>query len=457
LAVFSEISDIWPWCGSSCFTWYPRALYAHDFYGIGILCSDISGRVLSRYTSNGRSQSISDLTQNIQKSTICRYLCVRSIFSFFNLLPLFFLIPFYFIVLAPELGSVAGFLWLLMAFLLVLFNHFLSFYIDKSLNTKTSISVVLIAIIAITGMLDYKGVFSLGATFQQIFEWLYQHPIGLVILLLLSIAVSLVVYKLFRSNAYLDLEESDDEVSSLEFGIFDQFGPRLSGLMQQEAKLIWRNKRPRTYVFVSFIFLLYPLYFLTQSADMLDSYGFLIMIGLIMTGAFSLNYGQLLLSWNSSHFDFILAQNIRIKDFLESKYWLLVLSNVIFYIFSLPYVFFFPKMFVVNTVMFFFNTGFTIFAYIFLNINNAKKIDLAKGGAFNHEGIGAAHYLLMMPLIFAPMIVYGIFWAFGLPIVGLGVIALVGILGIIFRKPILHKAEEKLIGNKYILGAGFRK
>ena len=34
------------------------------------------------------------LTLNIQKSTICKYLCIRSIFSFFNVAPLFFLIPF---------------------------------------------------------------------------------------------------------------------------------------------------------------------------------------------------------------------------------------------------------------------------------------------------------------------------------------------------------------------------
>lgn len=393
------------------------------------------------------------LTQNIQKSTICRYLCIRSIVSFFNISPLFFLIPFYLVTVA----SITGISWLIMAVLLVLFNHFLAFYIDKSLNSKTSISFALIVIIVIAAMLDYKGYFSLGEIFQPIFEYIYQHPIGLVMLSAMAAVVSWMVYTLFRSNAYLDLEESAVEVSSLEFGIFDQFGPRLSGLMQQEAKLIWRNKRPRTFVLMSLFFLLYPLYFLTQGLDMLNNYYILILVGLLLTGAFSLNYGQLLLSWNSSHFDFILAQNIRIKDFLESKFWLLVLSNIVLFVLSLPYVFFFPKMFVVNSVMFFFNTGCTIFGYIFLNINNAKKIDLSKGGTFNHEGIGAAHYLMMLPLMIAPILIYALFAFFDLGILGLCAIALVGVIGIIFRKPILLRAEKKLIEKKYHLSEGFRK
>lgn len=397
------------------------------------------------------------LMHNIQKSTICRYLCTRSLFSFFNIAPLFFLIPFFFVAVIGAMGIGAGLHWLLMALLLVVLNHFLAFYIDKSLNSKASVSISLIGILSIAAILDYNGYYSLGEVFRPIFEYTYQHLIGLAVLFALVGAVYVLVYKLFRSNAYIDLEESSIEVSSLEFGIFDRFGPRLSGLMQQEAKLIWRNKRPKAFIFISLIFLLYPLLFLSKGDELLDSNFMLIAMGLIITGAFSLNYGQLLLSWNSSHFDFILAQNIRIRDFLESKYMILAMSNAVLYILSLPYAFFFPKMFLVNTVMFFFNTGFTIFGYLYLNINSAKKIDISKGAMFNHEGFGAAHYLMMMPLILAPILIYWLFWYFGLPILGLFAIALLGISGIVFRKPILKNAEQKLIDNKYKLGAGFRK
>ena len=118
------------------------------------------------------------------------------------------------------------------------------------------------------------------------------------------------------------------------------------------------------------------------------------------------------------------------------------MSNVALYILSLPYVFFFPKMLLVNTVMFFFNTGFTIFGYLYLNINSAKKIDISKGAMFNHEGFGAAHYLIMMPLILAPILIYLLFWYFNLPLLGLFAIALLGITGIVFRKSILNNAEK---------------
>lgn len=226
-----------------------------------------------------------------------------------------------------------------------------------SLASKAPISFVLIGILAISAMLDYNGYFSLGEIFRPIFEYTYQHLVGLLILFAVVCGVYMLVYKLFLSNAYLDLEESSNQVSSLKFGIFDQFGPRLSGLMQQEATLIWRNKRPKAFIFTSIIFLLYPLSFLSKGDGILDSDFILIAMGLIITGAFSLNYEQLLLSWNSNHFDFILAQNIRISNFLESKCLILAISNVALYILSLPYVFFFPKMFLVNTVIFFLQYG----------------------------------------------------------------------------------------------------
>ena len=64
---------------------------------------------------------------------------------------------------------------------------------------------------------------------------------------------------------------------------------------------------------------------------------------------------------------------------------------------------------------------------------------------------------MMLPLILAPMLIYGIFYAVGFELIGLLMIAVLGILGILFRNPLLEIAERKLIANKYKLGTSFRK
>ena len=219
--------------------------------------------------------------------------------------------------------------------------------------------------------------------------------------------------------------------------------------------MIWRNKRSKAYLTMSVLFLFYPL--LLIQGDQWESNAMLIIAGLLITGAFSLNYGQLLLSWNSTHFDFILAQNIRIMDYLEAKFILLAISNVILYILALPYAFLFPKMLLVNTVMFSFNTGITIFAYLFLALYSSRRMDMNKGGAFSFEGFGAAHYLIMFPLMFAPIFIYLIFRFMDQRTLGLVVIGLLGLLGLALRRYIMRKAVEKFAERKYLINAKFKQ
>ena len=123
-------------------------------------------------------------------------------------------------------------------------------------------------------------------------------------------ALLVLVYRLLAnlliSHTHLeDLGGSSGETVSggLEFSALDRFG-RLGELIRLEMLQVWRNKRARLFLFMSLLFVLYPLIFIGE--ETFEVPGFPIIIGLITTGGFTLNYGQLLLSWNSTHFDFIL-------------------------------------------------------------------------------------------------------------------------------------------------------
>ncbi|MCP3931325.1 MAG: hypothetical protein GY705_19745 [Bacteroidetes bacterium] len=393
---------------------------------------------------------------NIRKAQIAQYLCFKSLISFFNIAPLFFILPFCFSVIFPELGVPGGIHWLIMMFLIIMINHFLSFYIDRQFKKSGYISLLILSVILLSLLFDFQNYFSLSVVFAPVFSFLHQYFLGLLGLLALMVLLAYACYKLLMANAYIELSSMNErKYSDTNFAVFRRFGGSLGRLMQLEAKLIWRNKRSRTYLWLSLAFILYPLFYISD--DSFNSTAALLIMGLLLTGAFSLNYGQLLLSWNSGHFDFILAQNIRIRDYLEAKFVLLAMSNLILYILSLAYCFFFPRMFLVNTVMFLFNTGFTIFAYMFFSMSTAKKIDIGKGAVFNYEGFGAAHYLIILPLMFLPVIVYGIFRIFDLRLIGLLFVGLVGLVGILLWKYLLLRAEKKFYKNKYRISTNFKK
>ncbi len=396
------------------------------------------------------------LTMNIKKRLLSRYLCVKSLVSFFNIAPLFFVIPFYFWTVQPELGAARGIHWVLMMLLLMGINHYLSYYIDRNLGKSPYISISLLSAVVLLMTLDYNGYFSLSSTFEPVFSYLHEHLTGLLILVALLALLYFLVYRFLRTHAYVQVgRQADKERDVRDFAIFNQFGPSIGRLMQLEAKLIWRNKRSKAYLWMSLIFLLYPLLFVENGQ--ISSNALMIISGLLVTGAFSLNYGQLLLSWNSTHFDFILAQNIQVRDYLEAKFTLLAWSNVVLFILSLPYGIFFPKMLLVNSVMFLFNTGVTIFAYLYLALYSSKRMDMNKGGAFSFEGFGAAHYLIMFPIMFMPIFIYLIFRFMDQRTIGLIVIGLVGLLGIALRRYLMNRAVTTFTERKYEINSKFKQ
>ena len=396
------------------------------------------------------------LTMNVKKRQLAQYLCAKSLVSIFNIAPLFFVIPFYFWTVQPELGLGAGLHWLMMMILMIGIVHFGSYWIDRNLGKSPVLSLGLLGLSVLFLTLDYYGYFSLSKICGPFFTYLHQHLLGLLGLVAVLVFLYQVVFRLLRRNAYVEVGPAESKARKVQdFAVFNQFGTEIGKLMQLEAKLIWRNRRSKAYLTASLFFLLYPILFL--NGDLLESNAMLIIVGLLITGAFSLNYGQLLLSWNSTHFDFILAQNIKIEDYFEAKFILLALSNVVLYVLSLPYAFFFPKMLLVNTVMFFFNTGVTIFAYLFLALYSSRRVDMNKGGAFSFEGFGAAHYLIILPLMFAPIFIYMIFRFMDQRTLGLIIIGLLGLLGLAMRRYIMNKAIEKFAERKYLIGAKFKQ
>jgi hypothetical protein len=107
--------------------------------------------------------------------------------------------------------------------------------------------------------------------------------------------------------------------------------------------------------------------------------------------------------------------------------------------------------------MFLYNIGIAVFIYMFLAGYNSKRIDLSKGAMMNYEGIGIAHFLIVIPIIFIPILIRWPLAHFGQPLLGEAMIGLLGLLGFVFHNQLIDLATRNFKRNRYKIMAAFRK
>jgi len=217
-----------------------------------------------------------------------------------------------------------------------------------------------------------------------------------------------------------------------------------------------RSKRARSYLIMSVLFLFYPFILLDMDGGATSPY-MLIIIGVIVTGMLAMNHGQLMLSWNSLHFDLLQSRSYTYHDLFMGKYYVLALSCIICFVLCLPYFFIEKDIVLFSFVLLLYNMSISLFAYMYLASYNSLRIDPNEKGAFSMQGFGAAHFLIIFPIMFLPCLLYLIGSFFGGKTGGLAFIALVGIIGLLLHQPIIRFCVENFKENRYQIGAAFRK
>lgn len=397
------------------------------------------------------------LPLRLKKDGLAHYLLFRSLGSFFNILPFFFFIPFFFKDILPFYPATA-FNFAIFFVGMVLFNHFLSFGIAKNMGGKNNWSGLII--IGVMGLffLEYKGYFSLFEHLKNGLTIVLANPIFSSIPLLLSIGLYFGLHRSFRQSLYLENTKSEKNLlgANLSIGWFDRFGDA-GKLMDLELKLILRSKRARAYLITSLIFVAYPLLLVNSDTDFADSPYILLMVGFLITGMMGINHGQILLSWNSLHFDLLMSRGHTIKDIFKAKYYFLTLSCLFAFVLSLPYFFLSPQIVLYSAVMLLYNLSFSLFGYLFLASYTALRVDPNEGGAMSFNGFGAAHYLIIFPIMGLPFLMYLLGDKLGGNIGGLFLITFTSVLLLIFYKTLLDLVVNNFKKHRYKIAAAFRK
>jgi hypothetical protein len=391
----------------------------------------------------------------IKKNQLINYLSLTSLGTAFNLTPLLLTLPFLIKVILPEYGT-AGILAYSIAIIgLTLTNHFFSLWIKRKVNLNAIWMLIFFGTFLIFVSLDfYFKLFSISALSALIFNSVMSAPLYSLIFLLAAGIIYLINYRYLRSNLYLEELYSGDNShkSSTEIPLLGRFG--MSGdLAANELKLILRNKRPRSAIMMSLFFMFYGLIFYNRPDF---SYLMTIFCGMFMTGIFIINYGQFMFSWQSAHFDGILVSKVRAKDFFKAKLLLFTMFSTISFLLTIPYVYFGWRVLVIHFIMFIWNLGVNTLLVLFFANRNYRRIDLSKGSAFNWEGVGASQWILCIPLLLGPFIIYFPFNLLDYPEIGIAIIGLIGLLFILSREYWVNKLIVKFQEKRYMIAEGFR-
>jgi len=218
--------------------------------------------------------------------------------------------------------------------------------------------------------------------------------------------------------------------------------------------LMLRSKRARSYLLMSIALLALPFIMFMGEKEVPDvTYLF---ISLFLTGGIAMNHGQLMLSWNSMHFDLLMTRGVSIKDIFTAKYYFLVLTCLVTFLLSLPYLFLYPKLVLFNVATLLFNASFSILIYMLLASYNSMRIDPDEGGAFSFSGFGMAHYLIGIPIIVVPMILYYASYFFGGMSAGIMAVSVFGLAGVLAHKYLIQVCTDIFKKNRYKISSAFR-
>ena len=389
----------------------------------------------------------------IKKSKLVHYVLGKSAFSFFNIMSLFFYIPFA-IVLIKEGYSTNGVLgWLFTIILLIQCINFANFLINKN-----NIAFGFLAVILVSGFLVQRfEIFNLAGFIGQGFDFIYQHPIYSLGLIILLVVLYQLNYVQLRNQVFLDeaVSQKVEIANSADLSWTDKLGD-VAPFIRNDLRLIMRNKRTKSSFIILLVGLLYGLFFYPNPmyADKEFFYAF---IGIFSTGAFLINFGQFIPAWDSGYYNMLMSQNFKYGRYLESKFTLMTISVVILFVLGIPYVYFGWKILLVHFASMIYNIGVNSHVIMYGGSFNRKKINLDQKAAFNYQGTGAVQWLIGIPLMAIPMGLFAfINWLVNFEIATV-VLASLGFIGIGFHKKLMKIITKKYKESKYIMIHSFNK
>lgn len=394
----------------------------------------------------------------VLKRKVVNFVLIKSFFSFFNFLPLLVIIPFgIFNIYKNEHSAAAVLAWMLAMWGLSLAVNFTNFIIKKKFTENLRALLPVALIILVLGALDYFGVLGITGWLGSVLDHILIYPWTAMVPVLLVLGLFFWNRTNLEKKFFLDghLKERTRSANTREFTWTRRFGD-IAPYLQQDLKMIWRNKRPKTAIYMSLLLLGYGMIIYPREIY-IDMPGFYVFVGIFITGIFMINFGQFIPAWDASHYPLIMAQNIPVNKYLDAKAGLITFSVVILTILATPYIYFGWRIFLLNLVCAIYNIGVNIPILLYAGSFNRKRIDLDKSPFMNYQGMGAAQWLVGLPLLVFPVFFFWIFYKLISFESGVAFLLCLGVLGLIFRSRAIDFIAQVYKKKKYAMIEGFKQ
>ena len=383
-----------------------------------------------------------------KKNQIVNYSLGKTIVSFFNWSHAFFFVPFSVVLMVKGYNPLGVIGWHLAFMALVYCNNF----INVMVNNKDAIFYSILSVIALLGISQYYQFFDITTYTAPIFNAFFDMPWTAIIPVVLLGVLYFSAFVYFKKNMYLDggLAAKHDEAKTEDFTWLDRYG-KLGTFLKNDIRLIKRNKRSKTTVMLSVLFLFYGLLFGSGAVEVYDGPTWQLFGGIFVSGGFLFTFGQYVPSWDSAYYPLMMSQNISYREYLNSKWYLIVIATVASTLLASFYLYFGINAYLAILVGGIYNIGVNSYLVLWGGAYVKTPIDLTsnKKAFGDKQAFNAKTLLLSLPKMVLPLLLFALGYYLVNEMAGYLLVAIAGVLGFAFKNRVFKVIERIYKKEKY--------
>lgn len=434
---------------------YTANLYLLSYFGISLVM-----RYLMQTSPLLRLQPYLHL--KVSRNSLIHFSLLMLLGSFYNLAPFFLMVAPFILKLWFQGHTGLPLLAWFWVYICVDMLTIMAVVNLKELfsNSPQKFLLLVAGLVGTLVALNYYELVSITAVSAKIFDLTVDLPlVAMLLWSALAAGIYALTHRRLKPKLYLDelpaSKQTKNSQADTRLNFVEQWG-EIGRFISLEIKLIWRNKRTRTAFFTALFFSYYGIFFVMNPSIKNDN--MFLFAAIFTTGGFIINYGQYLFAWESSYWDRLLTAKFSVQDFLKAKYYLFVIMAIFTLILSSPMAYFGSKMVISILAMFCYNVGINAFVVMYASTYNKKRIQLGQSNATNMQGMGAAQWLLSIPMFMLPTLIAAPFaFLSDYQYASHLALAVTGLLGFVAHPLWLKIIAKRLKTAHYDMAEGFRQ
>ena len=394
------------------------------------------------------------LAMPLKKGKVVHFLLGKSGISFFNFYAAFFFVPFTIVLILNGYSVTGALSWHFAMLALVYTNNYLNLLIDNLDRLFIGVAVIILSLAG----LQYFGYLDITLYTAPVFQMFYAYPVAGFAMLLVPAFLYAYCFGYFKSILRTDeaVRAKEVEADSENFTWLEKYGT-LGTFLKNDIKLIKRNKRSKSTVLISILFLFYGLLIFTNKSY--EGPTWQLFAGLFVSGGFLFTFGGFVPSCDSAYYPLMMSQNITYKDYLSSKWWLIVIATAISMVVSVFYLALGWQVYMAIVVGGIYNIGVNAHLVLLGGAYVKTPIDLTSGKkAFgDKKAFNVKTLLITLPKLILPLLIFYAFYKIWGIEAGYLSVVLLGILGLAFRNKMFSIIEGVYKKEKYATLAAYKE